>query len=120
MSRSASAAGRPGNVLRGEEATASARRVRDEELKPALERIWHEHRCVYGADKVWHQLRRQGLHVARCTVERLMRELGIRGVVRGKRMRTTFPADVSARPADLVERLFHMSRPNQLWVADIT
>ena len=98
----------------------SPRRCRDEELKAEITRVWHEHRRVYGADKVWHQLRREGRPVARCTVERLMRELGIRGVVRGKRVRTTIPAELAPRPADLVERLFHVGRPNQLWVADIT
>lgn len=70
---------------------ASARSLRDEELKVEITRIWNEHRRVYGADKVWAQLRREGVQVARCTVERLMRDLGIRGVVRGKIVRTTFP-----------------------------
>lgn len=68
----------------------SARRVRDEELKPEALRVWQENRRVYGADKLWTQLRREGVKVARCTVERLMREIGIAGTVRGKVVRTTF------------------------------
>ena len=76
--------------------------------------------AVYGARKVWRQLNREGVVVARCTVERLMRQMGLAGRIRGKRRRTTIPADVAARPADLVERRFVATRPNQLWVADIT
>jgi transposase InsO family protein len=69
---------------------------------------------------VWQQLVREGVELARCTVERLMREMGLRGVVRGERVRTTLPADTDGRPLDLVERKFVATRPNQLWVADIT
>jgi putative transposase len=98
----------------------SARETRDEEVKPDIERVWEEHRRVYGADKVWAQLKREGRPVARCTVERLMRELGLRGVVRGKKIRTTWPDEVSPRPLDLVERQFHATAPNRLWVADLT
>jgi putative transposase len=99
----------------------SARRQRDAVLKPAVQRVWAEHRQVYGADKVWAQLNREGTRVARCTVERLMRELGLRGVVRGQRhVRTTFGDDQAARPADLVARQFRASTPNRLWVADLT
>jgi putative transposase len=98
----------------------SRRRLRDEQLKPEIQRIWQEHRQVYGADKVWWQLHREGIPVARCTVERLMRDLGIHGVIRGKRVRTTIPGDLAARPEDRVQRLFRVRRPNQLWVADIT
>ena len=98
----------------------SARETRDGELKPDIERVWEEHRRVYGADKVWAQLGREGRPVARCTVERLMRKLGLRGVVRGKKVRTTWPDEVSQRPADLVERQFHATAPNRLWVADLT
>ena len=75
---------------------------------------------MYGARKVWRQLNREGVVVARCTVERLMRQMGLAGRVRGKRRRTTIPAEAAARPADLVERRFAATRPNQLWVADIT
>lgn len=98
----------------------SARQVRDEELKVEIVRIWQEHRRVYGADKLWAQLRREGFGVARCTVERLMRDLGIAGVVRGKVIRTTFGDETAARPADLVDRQFHAEAPNRLWVADLT
>jgi putative transposase len=100
---------------------ASARRRRDEVLKAAIRRVWDEHRRVYGADKVWAQLNREGLAVARCTVERLMRDLGLRGVVRGKAsVRTTVPDDAVERPLDLVARRFRASAPNRLWVADLT
>jgi len=76
---------------------------------------------VYGADKVWRQLGREGFGVARCTVERLMRAMGLRGAVRGRAFTTTTIADeASAVPLDLVQREFHATRPNQLWVADIT
>ena len=98
----------------------SLRRLRDAQLKTDISRVWNEHRCVYGADKVWAQLRREGVQVARCTVERLMRELGIRGVVRGKIVRTTFGDEAAPRPADLVDRQFHATAPNRLWVADLT
>jgi putative transposase len=99
----------------------SARSRRDETLKEAVRRIWTEHFGVYGADKVWAQLKREGLRVARCTVERLMRILGLRGVVRGKTsVRTTVGDDTAARPADLVKRQFRAAAPNALWVADLT
>jgi putative transposase len=99
----------------------STRAVRDEDLKVAIRRVWDEHRQVYGADKVWVQLRREGLRVARCTVERLMRDLGIQGVVRGKTgVRTTVGDEASRRPADLVARQFRATAPNRLWVTDLT
>ena len=99
----------------------SARQQRDEVLKVAIRRVWDEHRQVDGADKVWAQLNREGTTVARCTVERLMRELGRRGVVRGKpSVRTTVGDDTSERPRDLVERQFRAPAPNRLWVADLT
>ena len=75
---------------------------------------------VYGARKVWRQLNREGITVARCTVQRLMRELGLQGAVRGKTRRTTVADDTTLRPADLVKRDFSAVRPNQLWVADLT
>jgi putative transposase len=100
---------------------ASARRQRDEELKVAIRRVWDEHRQVYGADKVWAQLKREGIAVARCTVERLMRQLGLRGVVRGKTsVRTTVGDEAGERPLDLVARQFRAPAPNRLWVADLT
>jgi putative transposase len=98
----------------------SARSVRDGELKTAIRRVWEGNRRVYGADKVWAQLNREGTPVARCTVERLMRELGLRGVVRGKRVRTTVADAAGDRPADLVARRFRADAPDRLWVADLT
>jgi transposase InsO family protein len=98
----------------------SARALRDEELKAEIARVHAEHFGVYGARKVWRQLGREGVTVARCTVERLMRELHLQGVRRGKARRTTTPDGTTARPADLVDRDFSAQRPNQLWVADLT
>jgi putative transposase len=99
----------------------SARRQRDVQLKVAIRRVWDEQRQVYGADKVWAQLNREGIAVARCTVERLMRELGLQGVVRGKpSVRTTVSDDANDRPRDLVARQFQAPAPNHLWVADLT
>ncbi len=98
----------------------SARAQRDLELAPEIERVWKENFGVYGARKVWRQLQREGVEVARCTVERLMRRLGLRGVVRGKKPITTIPSDLADRPEDLVKRSFTAERPNQLWVADLT
>jgi putative transposase len=97
-----------------------ARALRDEALKREIGRVWRENFSVYGADKVWTQLNREGIRVARCTVERLMRQLGLRGVRRGAKHRTTVPDELAARPADLVERKFQASAPNRLWVADLT
>jgi putative transposase len=98
----------------------SARAVRDAQLKVEIRRVHGEHFGVYGARKVWRQLHREGVAVARCTVERLMRELGLEGVRRGKARKTTTPDQGATRPADLVERDFSAARPNQLWVADLT
>jgi putative transposase len=99
----------------------SARRRRDKVLEEEIRRVWDEHRQVYGADKVWAQLNREAIPVARCTVERLMRRLGLRGVVRGKtRVRTTIGDAASNRPLDLVARQFRAPAPNRLWVADLT
>jgi putative transposase len=101
--------------------TRSARAQRDDTLRAAIRRVWDEQERVYGPRKVWRQLRREGERVARCTVERLMRELGLRGAVRGRAWRITTHADpVAARPTDLVDRQFTATRPNQLWVADFT
>jgi transposase InsO family protein len=98
----------------------SARAKRDAELEVEVLRVYVENFCVYGARKIWRQLRREGFDVARCTVERLMRKLGIRGVIRGKGYKTTVPDFAAERPADLVERAFTATAPNRLWVADIT
>jgi putative transposase len=99
---------------------AAARALRDTELKDEIARVHAEHFGVYGARKVWRQLHREGICVARCTVERLMGELHLEGVRRGKPRRTTTPDATAARPADLVERDFSATGPNQLWVADLT
>jgi putative transposase len=99
----------------------SARARRDEELKNAITRVYEENLFVYGADKVWAQLNREGTRVARCTVERLMRDLGLSGARRGKAWTptTTRSDDRLARPLDLVERRFRAPAPNRLWVADL-
>jgi putative transposase len=98
-----------------------ARKTRDEALKVEISRVFFENRAVYGADKVWTQLKREGHQVARCTVERLMRDLGIHGVTRGRAWkRTTITNESLERPGDLVERQFNADRPNRLWVADLT
>ena len=98
----------------------SKRAVRDAELRVEIERVWKENFGVYGVRKVWRQLLREKVAVARCTVERLMRQMGLQGVVRGRKPQTTIPEDLAARPADLVQRSFQADRPNQLWVADLT
>jgi putative transposase len=98
----------------------SARSRRDAELQREIRRVFEANYRVYGADKVWAQLNREGVRVARCTVERLMRRLGIQGALRGKPARTTIPASAGPQPPDLVERDFRASAPNRLWVADIT
>jgi putative transposase len=98
----------------------SARAVRDARLKVEIRRVYDDNFGVYGARKIWRQLHREGIPVARCTVERLMGELGLRGAVRGKTHRTTTPDAAAPRPADLVDRDFAAQRPNRLWVADLT
>ena len=97
-----------------------ARVQREARLRPEIQRVWQANRRGYGAKKVWKQLNRETIPVARCTVARLMRDLGLRGVVRGRRTTTTIPDALAARPRDLVERDFRATRPNQLWVADLT
>jgi transposase InsO family protein len=97
-----------------------ARAQRDAQLRGEIQRVWATNRRVYGARKVWRQLRREQVPVARCTIERLMRADGLRGVVRGRRVRTTTPDTAAERPLDLVQRQFTAERPNQLWVADYT
>ncbi len=92
----------------------------DMRLELDIQRVWKDNFRVYGARKVWRQLLREGIGVARCTVERLMKKLGMQGVRGGKRCRTTIADDLLACPADKVNRQFAAIRPNQLWVADIT
>ena len=98
----------------------SQRAQRDACLVPQLQRVWQANLQVYGADKVWRQLNREGIAVARCTVERLMRQEGLQGVRRGKRVRTTVSDAKAACPLDLVNRQFRAEHPNQLWVSDFT
>lgn len=98
----------------------SDRAKRDDVLKPEIQRVWDENFRVYGARKVWLQLGREEIGVARCTVERLMKDQGIQGVRRGKKVITTIPAVLEDRPRDAVNRDFSVARPNALWVADLT
>ena len=97
-----------------------ARARRDDVLIPHIERVWQVNLQVYGADKVWKQMNREGVEVARCTVERLMQRLGLRGVIRGKVVRTTISDAKTPCPLDRVNRQFKADRPNQLWVSDFT
>jgi len=101
--------------------TRCERVLRDEALVVEIRRVWDENHAVYGADKVWRQLAREGIRVARCTVERLMRSAGLRGAVRGHAYKVTTQADEALnRPQDLVNREFVAPAPNKLWVADLT
>jgi putative transposase len=102
-------------------ATRSVRAQRDDELRAIIRRIWTENKQVYGPRKVWRQMGRDNLRVARCRVRRLMREMGLTGAVRGRAwVTTTQAAGAAERPGDLVTRQFTATRPNQLWVADLT
>ncbi|MGV8594063.1 IS3 family transposase [Pseudomonas aeruginosa] len=110
--------------------TQAARRVdpelrpnrawRDDALCQEIRRVWDENKQVYGVRKVWKQLRREGFRIARCTVERLMRRLGLRGVIRGRTIKTTFSDKAAPCPLDKVNRQFRAERPNALWVSDFT
>jgi putative transposase len=95
----------------------SARAQRDAELLVEIRRVYERSKGLYGARKVWWQLRLDGIAAARCTVERLMRQAGLEGVRRGRRRRTTIPDDQASRPTDLVDRDFSADAPNRLWVA---
>ena len=97
-----------------------ARAKTDDTLKPEIERVWQANMRVYGVDKVYKQMRRERITVARCTVERLMKHLGLQGARRGKVVRTTISDTTAARPLDRVNRQFKADRPNQLWVSDFT
>ena len=104
----------------GDDNRCAPRERRDRQLGEQIRRVWEENFRVYGVRKVWRQLRREGIVVARCTVARLMRALGLRGVVRGRRVKTTTPVATLACPADRVNRVFRATRPNALWLADLT
>jgi putative transposase len=99
----------------------SARAQHEATLRVEIQRVWDANFCVYGADKVWRQLGRETIPAARCTVERLMRAMGLRGATRGRAFTITTTGDEAVtRPADLVQRRFTATRPNELWVADLT
>ncbi len=100
--------------------TPSARSVRDAELKTQISRVHAENYGVYGVRKVWRQLHREGIPVARCTVARLMRDLGLEGARRGRKIRTTIRDDGHERAGDLLRRNFTAFCPNERWVADFT
>ena len=105
---------------RADPSRLSARARRDLALKEEIDRVFGENFAVYGARKVWHQLRREGQSVARCTVERLMKSMELQGVIRGKVVRTTLSDKAAPCPLDKVNRQFRAERPNQLWVSDFT
>ena len=98
----------------------SARAQRDVALKPEIARVFADNFEVYGARKVWRQMVREGFGVARCTVERLMSDLGLHGVIRGKPVRTTVQDKAAPCPLDHVNRVFHAPAPNRLWLSDFT
>jgi putative transposase len=111
----------PSTYYAAKKRAPAARTLRDDDLEAQILRVYEENYRVYGARKVWAQLTREGIAVARCTVERLMRSLGLKGATRGRTHRTTIAGDdAGARPADLVERAFSASAPDKLWLADVT
>lgn len=99
---------------------ASVRAKRDAQLRPAMKQVWEDNRSVYGARKLWRAMLREGHDLARCTVERLMRDIGIEGVRRGKKIKTTWSDKTLPCPMDRVNRQFRATMPNQLWVSDFT
>ena len=105
---------------RSDPAKLSARAQHDLKLKPEIARIFAENFAVYGVRKVWRQLQREGFAMARCTVERLMGEMGLQGVIRGKAVRTTVSDKAAPCPLDHVNRQFHAPAPNRLWLSDFT
>jgi putative transposase len=98
----------------------SVRARHDDELRVEIQRVFRENFCVYGVRKVWRQLGREGITVARCTVARLMRSMGLQGAVRGRKVRTTIPDPAAPCPLDRVNRQFQAPHPNALWVSDFT
>lgn len=98
----------------------SDRAKRDEDLKPEIARVFVQNLSVYGVRKIWHQMRREGFDIARCTVARLMKDIGIEGVIRGKKPKTTWQDKALPCPLDRVNRQFHALAPNVLWVSDFT
>jgi putative transposase len=110
----------PSTYYEAKKRQPSRRALRDEQLKPLISKVFEDNYSVYGPRKVWLALNRKGVEVARCTVERLMRELGLQGSRRGNKHRTTVADPAAARPHDLVDRHFGVLAPNRLWVADFT
>ena len=110
----------PSSYYEAKDRQPSTRQARDEQLEAEILRVREDNFAVYGARKVWLALNRDGIPVARCTVERLMRRLGLVGARRGRRIRTTVPDGAAARPADLLERRFNPAAPDRTWVADFT
>ena len=107
-------------AVRADPAKASARCQRDIDLKPKIQKIWDDNWKVYGVRKAWRQLNREGVDVARCTVGRLMTSMGLRGIIRGKAMKTTVSNPLTPCPRDKVKRQFRAPAPNMLWVSDFT
>ncbi len=107
-------------TCRADPSKASVRQQRDAELRPEIKRGWDENYQVYGVRKAWHQMKRERFDVARCTVARLMKQIGIRGAVRGKAVKTTIPDTSAPCPRDKVNRQFRAPAPNLLWVSDFT
>ena len=107
-------------TVRADPTKASARQHRDASLRPKLQKVWDDNWKVYGVRKAWRQLCREGEAGARCTVARLMAGMGLRGIVRGKAMKTTIPDTLAPCPRDKVNRQFRASAPNMLWVSDFT
>lgn len=105
---------------RAEPSRRSDRARRDDALRPEIRRVFEENFRVYGVRKIWRQLRREGFDVARCTVARLMKDLGLKGAIRGKPVRTTIPDKSAPCPLDRVNRQFRVPAPNMLWVSDFT
>ena len=110
----------PSSNYAGRSRPPSARALADAELKLDIARVHRDQFGVYGARQLWRALRREGLKVGRDRVARLMGALGLVGATRTRRTRTTVPAPVAQRPADLVERVFTAAAPNRLWLADLT
>ncbi len=105
---------------RADPSRLSRRAKRDVELKPEIETVYEENLSVYGVRKVWHQMRREGFDIARCIVVRLMKEIGIEGVIGGKKPRRTIPDKALPCPLDGVNRQFHAPVPNVPWISDFT
>ncbi len=105
---------------RADPARLSDRAKRDEALRPEIRRVFEDNWSVYGLRKVWLQLRREGFDIARCTVARLMKDMGIQGIIRGKPHKTTIPDKKQPCPLDKVNRQFRVPAPNMLWVSDFT